>query len=148
VTLIAGPQPALPPVAYEAENPANILQDAAIQACAICSGHAKVGNFVNSDSSLEFNGIVAAADGTYTVPVVYISADDGTGAPRAMNVSINNGPPFPVQFPGEGAWDFPILSSVQVTVPLKAGVANTIKFLMVPGNYGPDIDGLGQPLKQ
>jgi alpha-galactosidase len=107
-----------------------------------------VGNFVNSDSSLEFNGIVAAADGTYTVPVVYISADDGTGAPRAMNVSINNGPPFPVQFPGEGAWDFPILSSVQVTVPLKAGVANTIKFSMVPGNYGPDIDGLGQPLKQ
>ena len=148
VTLIAGPQPALPPVAYEAENPANILQDAAIQACAICSGHAKVGNFVNSDSSLEFSGIVAAADGTYTVPVVYISADDGTGAPRAMNVSINNGPPVPVQFPGEGTWDFPILSSVQVTVPLKAGVANTIKFSMVPGNYGPDIDGLGQPLKQ
>jgi alpha-galactosidase len=148
VTLIAGPQPALPPVAYEAESPANIIQDATIQACNICSGQAKVGNFVNSDSSLEINGIVAAADGTYTVPVIYISADDGGGSPRAMNMSINNGPPVPVQFPGEGTWDFPILSSIQVTAPLKAGGANTIKFSVLPGNYGPDIDGLGQAVKQ
>jgi alpha-galactosidase len=148
VTLIAAPQPALPPVIYEAESPTNIIQDASVQACNICSGHEKVGNFVNSDSSLQFNGIVAAADGNYAVPVVYISADDGGGQPRAMNVSVNNGPPIAVQFPGEGTWDFPILSSVQVVVPLKAGVANTIKFSMVSGNYGPDIDGLGEAASQ
>lgn len=148
VTLIAGPQPALPPVVYDAESPANFIQDATIQTCNICSGHAKVGNFVNSDSSLQFNGIAVATDGEYTVPINYVSADDGTGSPRAMNMSINNGPLVPVQFPGEGTWDFPILSSIQVTVPLKAGVANTIKFSVLPGNFGPDIDGLGQPVKQ
>ncbi|MFM0231284.1 hypothetical protein [Paraburkholderia sediminicola] len=148
VTLIAAPQPALPPVAYEAESATNIIQNAAVQACNICSGHSKVGNFVNSDSSLQFNGIAAPADGEYAVPVVYISADDGGGPPRALSVSVNNGPPVPVQFPGEGTWDFPILSSVQVTVPLKAGAANTVKFSVISGNYGPDIDGLGQPISQ
>jgi alpha-galactosidase len=148
VTLIAAPQPALPPIAYEAESATNIIQDAAVQACNICNGHEKVGNFVNSDSSLQFNGIVAPADGEYAVPVVYISADDGGGSPRAMSVSVNNGPPVPVRFPGEGTWDFPILSSAQVMVPLKAGAANTIKFSVISGNYGPDIDGLGQAVSQ
>ncbi|MFM0375006.1 hypothetical protein [Paraburkholderia aspalathi] len=148
VTLIAAPQPALPPVAYQAESATNIIQDAAVQACNICSGHEKVGNFVNSDSSLQFNGIAVPVDGEYAVPVVYISADDGGGSPRALSVSVNNGPPVPVQFPGEGTWDFPILSSAQVTVPLKAGAANTVKFSVISGNYGPDIDGLGQPISQ
>jgi alpha-galactosidase len=35
-----------------------------------------------------------------------------------------------------------------VQFPLKAGASNTIKFSMLPGNYGPDIDGLGQAVKQ
>ena len=148
VTLIAGPQPALPPVIYAAADPANTVQDASVVECNICSGQEKVGNLTNSDSSLQFNNVVAAADGQYAVPVVYISADDGGGAPRAMNVSVNNGPPVAVQFPGEGTWDFPILSSVQVVVPLKAGTTNTIKFSVIPGNYGPDLDGLGQAVKQ
>jgi alpha-galactosidase len=148
VTLIAAPQPALQPVVYEAENPSNIIQDATVQSCSICSGHAKVGNFVNTDSSLEISGISAASDGEYNVPIVYISADDGGGSPRAMNMSVNNGPLIPVQFPGEGTWDFPILSSIQVQVPLKAGTSNTIKFSVLPGNYGPDIDGVGQAVKQ
>lgn len=147
VTLLAAPQLALPPVAYEAESAANVIQDASIAACNICSGNNKVGNLTNSDSSLQFNGIVAASDGQYTLPVVYISADDGGGSPRALNVSINGGPLTPVQFPGEGTWDFPILSSVQLTVPLKAGM-NTVKFSVLSGNYGPDIDGLGQAVKQ
>jgi alpha-galactosidase len=148
VTLIAAPQPALPPIAYEAESSTNVILDAAVQGCSICSGHGKVGNLVNPDSSLQFNGIVAPADGEYAVPVGYISADDGGGSPRAMSVSVNNGPPVPVQFPGEGSWDFPIVSSVQVMVPLKAGAANTIKFSVISGNYGPDIDGLGQAASQ
>ncbi|MGH8779754.1 alpha-galactosidase D [Paraburkholderia sp.] len=147
VTVLAAPQPALPPVVYEAESSANIIQDASIAACNICSGGNKVGNLTNADSSLQFNGVMASSDGQYAVPVVYISADDGGGAPRALNVSVNGGPLVPVQFPGEGTWDFPILSDVQVVVPLKAGV-NTIKFSVISGNYGPDIDGLGQAVKQ
>jgi alpha-galactosidase len=148
VTLIPGPQPALPPVVLEAESPANIIQDASTQQCNICSSGAKVGNFVNSDSSLQINGIAVPSDGVYAVPIVYVSADDGGGLPRALNVSVNDGAPIPVQFPGEGTWDFPILSSIQLNVPLKAGAANTIKFSVLPGNFGPDLDGLGQPLKQ
>jgi hypothetical protein len=137
---------------YEAEAPGNTLFGAAARrACAFCSGGGEVGNILGhgSPDALQFNGIMAPADGVYSVTWWYIAGDpngDTTcgGMPnhppqgcRPGDIVINGVTPGTIyQFPDTPNWH--TLGSLTLQLHLKAG-ANTIKISSATADVA-DID--------
>jgi hypothetical protein len=124
---------------YEAESPTNTLSGKAkARACAFCSGGGEVGGILGHGSSdaLQFNGVMAPADGTYDVTWWYISGDPNGdtkcgGEPnppkqgcRPGDLVVNGVSQGIFQFPDTANWH--TLGSLTVKLKLKAG-ANTIR---------------------
>jgi hypothetical protein len=117
---------------YEAEAAANTRTGAAvISACVSCSGGSKVGFVGNNDGTLQFNGISAAAAGTYTMTISYIS-----GEARSAQLRVNGGTPATLNLLSTGSWT--AVGTVQTQVQLNAG-HNTIHFSN-PTGWAPDFD--------
>ncbi len=124
---------------YEAESPTNTLSGKAkARACSFCSGGGEVGGILGHGSSdaLQFNGVMAPADGTYDVTWWYISGDPNGdtkcgGEPnppkqgcRPGDLVVNGVSQGIFQFPDTANWH--TLGSLTVKLKLKAG-ANTIR---------------------
>jgi hypothetical protein len=124
---------------YEAEAAGNTLSGGAVRrTCAICSGGGEVGGILGhgKPDALQFNGVQAAADGTYNVTWYYIAGDpngDTTcgGEPnppklgcRPGNIVVNGVSQGIFQFPDTPDWH--TLGSMTIRLSLNAG-ANTIK---------------------
>jgi hypothetical protein len=124
---------------YEAESPTNTLSGKAkARACAFCSGGGEVGGILGHGSSdaLQFNGVMAPADGTYDVTWWYISGDPNGdtkcgGEPnppkqgcRPGDLVVNGVSQGIFQFPDTANWH--TLGKMTVKLKLKAG-ANTIR---------------------
>jgi hypothetical protein len=121
------------PKSYEAESPANTISGGArVSSCAGCSGGKKVG-FVGSGGTLTFNGVTAAATGTYNMTIAYL---DGSTDGRQATVSVNGGSAQLVTFTPTG--DFNTVGTMTIAVQLNAG-SNTIT-LANPSAYAPDFD--------
>lgn len=125
--------------AYEAESPTNTLSGKAkVRTCVFCSGGKAVGNILGHGSSdaLQFNGVMAPADGTYDVTWWYIAGDPNGdtkcgGEPnppkqgcRPGDLVVNGVSQGIFQFPDTPDWH--TLGSMTVKLKLKAG-ANTIR---------------------
>lgn len=117
---------------YEAEAPGNTLTGtAAVAACAVCSGGAKVG-YLGNGGALTFNGVDGGSGGTKTVTVHYAGAET-----RTATISVNGGAATTVTFPSTGDWN--TLGTASVTLTLAAGTGNTIR-IANPSGWAPDID--------
>jgi len=124
---------------YEAEAPGNTLFGGAKRrACAICSGGGEVGGILGhgKPDALQFNGVMAPADGTYNVTWWYIAGDPNGdtkcgGEPnppsqgcRPGDLVVNGVSQGIFQFPDTPNWH--TLGHLTVRLKLKAG-SNTIK---------------------
>jgi hypothetical protein len=124
---------------YEAESSINTLFGAAARrACAFCSGGGEVGNILGHGrpDALQFNAVMAPADGTYSVTWWYIAGDPNGdtkcgGEPnpppqgcRPGDLVVNGVSQGIFQFPDTANWH--TLGSITFQLKLKAG-ANTIK---------------------
>ncbi|WP_328915231.1 MULTISPECIES: carbohydrate-binding protein [unclassified Streptomyces] len=117
---------------YEAEAPGNTLTGtAAVAACAVCSGGAKVG-YLGNGGALTFTGVDGGSGGTKTVTVHYATAET-----RTATISVNGGAATTVTFPSTGDWN--TLGTASVTLTLAAGAGNTIR-IANPSGWAPDID--------
>jgi len=96
--------------------------------------------FVNynnvAGSFVEWTNVTAAQAGTVTLRIRYAN---GTTVNRPMDISVNGGPPVPVDFGATGAW--PTWATATITVTLNAG-ANTIRATATTANGGPNVDYL------
>jgi chitodextrinase len=118
---------------YEAEAAGNTLAGgAAVAACSGCSGGFKVGYVGNDSGTLTFNGVQAAAAGSYTLTIAYLNGD----ASRPVSVSVNDGTASNLTLPGTGGWDQ--VGTQTATVTLQSG-DNTIKLFSASG-WSPDFD--------
>ncbi|WNS43924.1 fibronectin type III domain-containing protein [Paenibacillus sp. MMS20-IR301] len=117
---------------YEAEAAGNTLTGtAAVAACTACSGGSKVGYVGNNTGTLQFNGVGAAAAGTYTLTVSYLSAEA-----RSVQLRVNGGTASTLNMPSTGGWT--TVGTAQAQVQLNAG-NNTIHFSN-PAGWAADID--------
>jgi hypothetical protein len=142
-TLSPTPTPTVSPgggTTYEAEAPGNTLSGtAARRACAFCSGGAEVGHILGHGSAdaLQFNGVMAPADGVYAVTWHYVAGDPNGdtrcgGEPnpppqgcRPGDIVINGVTPGTIyQFPDTPNWH--TLGTLTLQLHLRAG-ANTIR---------------------
>ena len=94
-TAVPTPTPSVSPgggTTYEAEAPSNTLSGkAARRACAFCSGGAEVGNILGHGSAdaLQFNGVMAPADGVYWLSVDFVDREGKrTRGPRAQPLKV------------------------------------------------------------
>ena len=120
---------------YEAEASGNTLSGrAAVAACTSCSGGRKV-RFIGDNTSnyVVINNVTAASAGSYTLTVYGVVS--GT---RSFSVSVNGAAPVTVSCTGT-SWEAPVSAPPSVTVSLKAGSTNTIKFYNNSA-YAPDLD--------
>ena len=137
LTYIAPPPPVTAnscttlPCTYLAIAPTNTLVGGAIvTACAGCPQGQKVGS-LGYGSWVIYNNVYAPADGNYTLT---ITGCEGAGSQNAK-VIVNGGTATVVSLSGNN-WYAPA-GPVSITVPLKAGSANTVQY----GNdtdYSPD----------
>jgi alpha-galactosidase len=119
---------------FEAENAA--LSQAVVESThAGFSGTGYV-NYNNVSGSFVQWTVNAASAGTVTLRIRHAN---GTTVNRPMDISVNGGPPMPVNFPGTGAWT--TYQTVTTTVTLPAG-ANTIRATATTANGGPNVDYL------
>jgi len=126
---------ALTVTSYEAEASGNTLSGkAAVAACTTCSGGKKV-RFIGDGAAnyVIINKVSAASAGSYTLTVYGVV--DGT---RSFSVSVNGAAPVTVSCTGK-SWEAPVPAPPSVTVTLKAGSTNTIKFYNNSA-YAPDLD--------
>jgi len=120
---------------YEAEASGNTLSGkAAVAACTTCSGGKKV-RFIGDGAAnyVIINKVSAASAASYTLTVYGVV--DGT---RSFSVSVNGAAPVTVSCTGT-SWEAPVSAPPSVTVTLKAGSTNTIKFYNNSA-YAPDLD--------
>jgi alpha-galactosidase len=142
IATVAGPVPLQPfNAAYEAEAPGNTLAGGAnVADCVPCSGGSKIGNIGNK-GTLTINGISVPSDGTYTVPIAFMSASPM----RSAQISFNGATPVTMNAPSTGGWTNS--STLSVTGTFKAGASNTLE-ISNPSGPAPDIDGIGAPVLQ
>jgi hypothetical protein len=72
--------------------------------------------------TLQFNGILANADGTATITIVYVNGDTGS---RTAQLSVNGGPALTLSFPKTGGWS--TTGTLTIGVRVRQGT-NTLKF--------------------
>jgi alpha-galactosidase len=123
--------------------PGNLLEaeDATISQGVVESNHAGFSGtgFVNYDNVV--GGFVewrvnAATAGSATLRIRFAN---GSTANRPMDISVNGGPPVPVNFPATGAWTTWQVASLPAT--LTAGV-NTVRATATVAAGGPNVDHL------
>lgn len=120
-------------VTYEAEAPGNTFSGKTYaQICPGCSGNSRVRHIGNGPYNyLVFNNIAVTRTGNYEMIICYVLEGN-----RSLFIKINDDPP--IQIPVQGA-SWQELSKISITVPLKAGSNNRIKFYNEAG-YAPDLD--------
>ncbi len=120
------------PCTYQAANPANTLLGTATQAvCAGCTNGEKVGS-LGFGGWVIINNIYVPADGNYTLTII---GCEGAGT-QTYKVLVNGGTAISVPLSGNN-W-FANAAPVSITVPLKAGGANTIQ-LGNDTDWSPDV---------
>jgi IPT/TIG domain/Carbohydrate binding module (family 35)/Alpha galactosidase C-terminal beta sandwich domain len=120
------------PCTYQAVDPANTrLGTAAVTACAGCTNGEKVGS-LGYGGWVIINNIYAPADGNYTLTIV---GCEGAGT-QTYKVIVNGGTAVSQPLSGNN-WNASA-PPVSITVPLKAGGANTIQ-LGNDTDWSPDV---------
>jgi IPT/TIG domain/Carbohydrate binding module (family 35)/Alpha galactosidase C-terminal beta sandwich domain len=132
------PPPTLPgqcstlPCTYQAAASGNtLLGTAAVAACAGCTNGQKVGS-LGYGGWVIINNVYAPADGNYTLS---ITGCEGAGT-QTYKVIVDGAPAVSVPLSGNN-W-FASAAPISITVPLKAGGANTVQ-LGNDTDWSPDV---------
>src|SRR5579875_3876032 len=134
---VAGTQGA---ATYQAESSSNTLAGGAtVASCNSCLGGEKVG-YVGNGGTLTFNGVTAAAAGTYPVRVAYLDGTSGTVG-RSATITVNGTAVTTQAFTPTGSFANP--GSATVSLPLQKGT-NTIEFSNASA-WAPDFDAITVP---
>ncbi|WP_160115294.1 IPT/TIG domain-containing protein [Bryocella elongata] len=138
LSMIAPPPPVVAsgctslPCTYMAIDPANtLLGSAQISQCAGCPQGEKVGS-LGYGGWVTINKVYAPADGNYTLT---ITGCEGAGT-QNYKVIVDGGTPIVVPLSGSN-WFAPA-APVSITIPLKAGSANTVQ-LGNDTDWSPDV---------
>jgi hypothetical protein len=120
------------PCTYQAADPGNtLLGTATVVACAGCTNGQKVGS-LGYGGWVTVNNVYAPADGNYKLTIV---GCEGAGT-QTYKVLVNGAASISVPLSGNN-W-FANAAPVSITVPLKAGGANTIQ-LGNDTDWSPDV---------
>jgi hypothetical protein len=138
LTYTTPPPPKIPgqcstlPCTYQAADSANtLLGTATVKACSGCTNGQKVGS-LGFGGWVIINNVYAPADGNYTLTIVGV---EGAGT-QTYKVIVNGGTAVSVPLSGNN-WDASA-PPVSITVPLKAGSANTVQ-LGNDTDWSPDV---------
>lgn len=133
---------------YEAEATANTLAGTAVVTSNNGASGGKYVGYIGlgSGNTLQFNGVTAAASGTYDLVIQYANDEFSTGGAgyntnsinRYADISINGGATTRLYFRVTGSWS--TFKTAVLPVHLNAG-SNTVKISNAAA-YAPDVDKL------
>jgi hypothetical protein len=127
-----------PVTQYLADAPVNTLTGSAVLSNKNTATHGRAAGYVGNGGSITFNKVHVDQAGVYNIGILFFNGE----VSRPGTISVNNGTPMNVTFPGTGS--FSTLGTVTQSLSLIAG-DNSIA-ISAPGNsYAPDLDSIVVP---